>query len=151
MAKKYAKGWEGTLAIWDSTASAWKPVACLTSTSHAITANTTEKVNMCTQGKTETRIDSLTETVDFEGEVVDTTAVGGQSAESSLSDLKAIIRAEAANGSTDDFRLNRGFDGYIYFTGQILSISDSYAAGEDATFSGQLSIIGEPSETDPNS
>ncbi|MGM1431153.1 hypothetical protein ACS126_18000 [Sphingobacterium lactis] len=150
MAKTYAKGWKGILSIWDDTASAYKPLVCLTSTSHAMNGNTQEKVNMCTQGKTITKLQSISETVDFEGEVVDTTAVGGGSVEASLADIKAIMRAQALSGEADDFRLERDFDGFLYFPAQFLSISDSYSASEEATFSGQLGIQGDVVEVDPH-
>src|SRR5690606_13265272 len=113
--EKYANGWNGVLSVWDSTASAYKPLACLTSTSHSMTGNTSEKVNMCTQGKTITKLQSITETVDFEGEVIDTTALGGGDVRASLADLKALMREQATSGEPDDFRLSRDFDGYIYF------------------------------------
>ncbi|MGJ1516531.1 hypothetical protein ACR79N_16190 [Sphingobacterium siyangense] len=148
---KYAEGWKGILSIWDSTASAYKPLACLTQTSHAMNGVTTEKVNMCTQGKTITKLKSITETVDFEGEVIDTTSVGGQSAKASLADLKEIMRNEANTGKIDDFRLSRDFDGELYFPGQIITLTDTYQADADATFSGQMSLHDAPSEIDPHS
>jgi len=146
----YAKGWNGVLSIWDEEVEAYKPLACLTSTSHSMTGNTKEKVTMCTQGKTITKLQSISETVDFEGEVIDTTSLGGGDIRASLADLKALMRSQAAEGRTDIFRLSRDFDGYLYFPGQILSISDNYSAEEDATFSGQLGIQGDVTETDPN-
>lgn len=150
MAKTHAKGWKGIISIWDSAASAYKPLVCLNSTSHSMSGNTQEKVNMCTQGKTVTSLQSITETVDFEAEVVDTTAVGGGNTEVSLSEIKAIMRTQASTGQPDDFRLERDFDGFLYFPAQFLSIQDNYVAGEDATFSGQLGIQGDVVEVDPH-
>lgn len=147
--EKYANGWKGVLSVWDATVSSYKPLACLTSTSHSMTGNTKEKVNMCTQGKTITKLQSISETVDFEGEVIDTTSVGGVGVQASLAQLKELMRAQAASGDSDVFRLSRDFDGYIYFSAQILSLSDTYSASEDATFSGQLSIQDDVTETDP--
>jgi len=146
----YANGFNGVLSVWDGEAEAYKPLACLTSTSHSMTGNTKEKVNMCTQGKTITKLQSISETVDFEGEVIDTTSLGGGDVRASLADLKALMRAQATSGQPDIFRLSRDFDGFLYFPGQILSLSDNYSAEEDATFSGQLGIQGEVTETDPN-
>lgn len=146
----YANGWKGILSVWDATAEAYKPLACLTSTSHSMSGNTVEKVNMCTEGKTITTLQSITETVDFEGEVIDTTDIGGQSARASLADIKALMRAQVADKKTDDFKLSRDFDGDLYFPGQFLSISDTYSADADATFSGQMGIQGEVTEVDPH-
>lgn len=143
----YAKGFKGILSVWDATAEAYKPLACLTSTSHALSGTTVEKVNMCTDGKTITKLQSINETVDFEGEVIDTT---GDEARVSLADLKALMREQAADGEADDFRLERDFDGFIYFPGQLLSLSDTYSADADATFTGQLGIQGDVTEVDPH-
>src|SRR5690606_36575371 len=119
--ENYGQGWKGVLSVWDNTASAYKPLACLTSTSHSMSGNTQEKVNMCTQGKTITKLQSITETVDFEGQVIDTTALGGGDVRASLADIKAIMRTQATTGQPNDFRLERDFDGFLYFPGQFLS------------------------------
>lgn len=143
----YAQGFKGILSVWDTTAEAYKPLACLTSTSHSLSGTTVEKVNMCTEGKTITKLQSINETVDFEGEVIDTT---GDTARVSLADLKSLMREQASDGQPDEFRLERDFDGFLYFPGQFLSLSDTYSADSDATFTGQLGIQGEVTEVDPH-
>lgn len=148
--EKYANGFNGGLAVYDTTASAWKPIACLTQSSHQLAIETVDKVNMCTQGKTVRRPKTLTETVDIEGEVIDTTAVGGQSAKASLAELKDMARKQISDGTVYEFRLERDFDGYMYFKGTITNVSDTYSATDDATFTASLTINGDVSETDPH-
>ncbi len=150
MADTYIEGWKGILSVWDTTASAYKPLACLTKTSHSMQGVTKDKVNYCTQGKTITTLQSVNETVDFEGEVIDTTAVGGANTKVSLGDLKELMRKQALNKSVDTFKLDRDFDGVLYFPGQILSLSDTYQADSDATFTGQLSVLDTPTSVDPH-
>lgn len=143
----YIKGDVGTLAYWDG--DAYKPVVCLTSSSHELTMNTVDKVNMCNAGRTIQSAQSISESVQIEGEVIDTTAVGGVSPGVTVGELKALARAQVTGGS-DSFRLNRGPEGYIYFEALLSNVSDNYQAGEDATFSATLTITNDPSDTDPN-
>ncbi|MVZ65040.1 hypothetical protein GQF61_04195 [Sphingobacterium sp. DK4209] len=144
----YIKGDTGTLAYWDG--DAYKPVVCLTSSSHELTMNTVEKVNMCNAGKTIQSPQSISESVQIEGEVIDTTAVGGVTPGVTVGELKALARAQVTAGVGDDFRLNRGPEGFIYFKALLSNVSDSYQAGEDATFSATLTITNDPTEVDPH-
>src|SRR5690606_33350552 len=142
----YVRGDVGTLAYYDG--EAYKPVVCLTSSSHEMTMNTIEKVNMCNAGKTIQSAQSISESVQIEGEVIDTTDVGGVSPGVTVGELKALARAQVTGGS-DKFRLNRGPEGYMYFEALLTGVSDSYTAGEDATFSATLTITNDPSDVDP--
>lgn len=144
----YIKGDIGTLAYWDG--DAYKPVVCLTSSSHELVMNTTEKVNMCNAGRTIQSPQSISETVNIEGEVIDTTEVGGVSPGVTVGELKSLARAQVTSGTGDLFRLNRGPEGYIYFTALLSNVSDAYNAGEDATFSATLTITDDPTDVDPN-
>ncbi|WP_312364051.1 hypothetical protein [Sphingobacterium sp.] len=148
--EKNIPGHEGTLAYWDTTASAYKPVVCLTSSSVQKTMNMLEKVNMCTQGQTVRKPQSLDRTVSIEGEFIDTTEVGGVSAQASYDELDALQEAHLETGIPTDWRLSRGPMGYRYFSGFISDLSDSFQAGEDATFTASLTSQGKFSETDPH-
>lgn len=146
----YADGFKGGLSVYDTVASAWKPIACLNQTSHKMAVETAQKVNFCTQGKTVTKAKSITETVDIQGEVIDTTSVGGSTASASLAELKDMARKQITDKLEPEFRLERDFDGFLYFKGTITNVEDTYSATEDATFSASLSINGEVTETDPH-
>lgn len=138
----------GTLARYVS--DAWKPVGCLTSSAFTSTMNMLEKVNMCTEGQTVQSPGSMTRGVSIEGEVIDTTIVGGQDIKDSMQELYEAQEVSFDTKTPDQWRLSRGPLGYIYFSGYISDLADNYAAGEDATFSATLTVQDKPSSTDPN-
>ena len=141
MAKKNVKGHEGLLSVYDTTASAYLPIVCLTSTSLSRATETIEKVNYCTQGETIVSVNSVTRELSIEGEIM-TDVI----AEASYKDLIDIIESKLKK----TFRLEGRDAAPQYFTGSLTSLSDSFAAGEDATFSGSLSIDEALATLDPN-
>ena len=141
MAKKNVKGHEGLLSVYDTTASAYLPIVCLTSTSLSRATETIEKVNYCTQGETIVSVNSVTRELSIEGEIM--TELTG---EASYADLIDIIESKEKK----TFRLEGRDAAPQYFTGSLTSLSDSFAAGEDATFSGSLSIDQALATLDPN-
>lgn len=102
------------------------PITCLTSSSYNLTANTIEKVNMCTQGKTVTAVQSVSKEVQIEGEFM---------TENSFEMLRTQMKLKTATNFTLS---GRGSD--ITFSAVITSLSDSFPAEGDATFSATLSI-----------
>lgn len=144
----YIKGSSGTMSVWIESESAYKPVVCLTDSSHDLTINTLDVVNMCTNGQTISMPDNISETVSINGQIVDTTAVGGVSPGVTADELKQMARDQVQSGVGNVFRLSRGTTGYIYFTGVLSNVSDNYAEGI-ATFSASLTIQGAPSSVDP--
>ena len=147
MAEKYVSGHERTLARYDGTA--YKPLVCLTSAAFQAVMNMIEKVNMCTNGKTQQSPNSITRTIQIEGEVVDTTVVGGASISESIEELYKVQETQLSTKKPDTWRLSNGPFGYKYFDGFLTDLSDNYQAGEDATFSATLSVENTPSDTDP--
>lgn len=145
--ENYIPGSEGTFAL--AVGNAWKPVVCLTSSAYSATMNMIEKVNMCTNGKTVQTPNNLTRSVQIEGEVIDTTAVGGSSIAQSLAELYDLQESQAETKIPVKCRLSRGALGYKYFEGFISDLSDNFKAGEDATFSATLTVQDKPTETDP--
>lgn len=136
----YLPGWKGArLAVY--TGSAYMPIACITSRSESNATETTEKSNVCTEGKTVTRANSITRTVSIEGEVAD---------DNSLDDLREL--QDSLEEQT--FRVYRGSatETPIYFKAIITNLDADYPAGEseDATFSMDLNINGEYLTADPN-
>lgn len=146
--EKYVSGWVGSLSYWDG--AAYKPVGCLTSSSFQSTMNMIEKINMCTQGETEQSPGSIVRSVSIEGEVIDTTAVGGVPASVSIEELYVLQEESRVSKTPIPWRLNRGPSGYKYFKGYLSELSDNYAADADATFSGNLTVQGNPTDVDPN-
>lgn len=139
MAKSNVKGHEGLLSVHDTVG--YIPIVCLTSTSLSRATETIEKVNYCTEGETVVSVNSVTRELSIEGEIMtDLTD------EASYEELVAIIEGKIAV----DFKLEGRAAVAQYFKGSITGLSDSFAAGEDATFSGTLTIDAALSDTDPN-
>lgn len=147
MAENHIAGHEGTLAV--ALGNSWKPVGCLTSSAYSATMNMLEKVNMCTAGKTVQTPSNITRSVQIEGEVIDTTSVGGIGIEQSLDELYELQETQAVSKVPAKWRLSRGPLGYKYFEGFISDVSDNFQAGEDATFSASLTVQDKPTSVDP--
>ena len=135
----YVKGHTGILSVKD--ASTYKPLVCLTSTSVDRSANTSEMINYCTQGETVTQIDSISRSVNFDAMIVDETDLGEGTG---YADLVAIMETKESHA----FKIE-GRDGEQFFTAIITSLSDTFSSGENATFSGTMTVQGEFLATDP--
>ena len=136
MAETNVKGHTGLLSVYAT--SAYKPIVCLTSTSMSSVLRLIDKVNYCTAGETVKTIDGIDRTVSFDAEIVT-----GHSTGSSYSDLMEL------QGSEQTFKIEGRGTAASYFNAVISNLDDSFAAGEDATFSGTLTINGDISSTDP--
>ena len=135
----YKKGHTGILSVKDATT--YKPLVCITSTSVDRSANTSEMVNYCTQGETITQIDSISRSVNFDATIVDDTDLG---TDAGYADLVAIMETKKSHM----FKIE-GRDGEQFFSASITSLSDTFAGGENATFSGTMTVHGEFLATDP--
>ena len=135
----YKKGHTGILSVKD--ASTYKPLVCLTSTSVDRSANTSEMVNYCTEGETVTQIDSISRSVNFDAMIVDETDLGDGTG---YADLVAIMETKESHM----FKIE-GRDGDQFFSASITSLSDTFASGENATFTGTMTVHGEFLATDP--
>src|SRR5690625_2025859 len=146
--EKNISGDLGNLAYWDG--DAYAPIVCLTSSSMSSTLEMLEKVNMCNPGKTVRSPGNLTRSVAIEGEVIDTSDLGGPDLKASIDELFDLQKEMQDTKEPVTFRLSRGPLGYKYFDGFIEDLDDNYQAGEDATFSATLTVESDVSETDPN-
>ena len=138
MANTNVKGHTGLLSVYLT--SAYKPIVCLTSTSMSSVLRLIEKVNYCTAGETVQTIDGVDRTVSFDAEVM---TVGTPEDAASLSEIMGL------QGEEQTFKLEGRGTAPQYFAAVISNLDDSYAAGEDATFSGTLTINGDILTTDP--
>src|SRR5690606_30992700 len=121
-------GHEGTLAV--AVDDAWKPVGCLTSSEYSATINMFVTANMVTNGETVQKPNNLTRSVQIEGEVIDTTSVGGSGIDQSFDELRELQETQVTGSKVAaQWRLSRGPLGYLYFEGYISDLSDNYAAG----------------------
>ena len=139
MANTNVKGHTGLLSVYVTPA--YKPIVCLTSTSMSSVLRLIEKVNYCTAGETVQTIDGIDRTVSFDAEVM---TLDGTT-DASLSEIMVL------QGEEQTFKLEGRGSSPQYFAAVISNLDDSYAAGEDATFSGTLTINGDIVTSDPKS
>ena len=135
----YTKGHTGILSVKDT--ATYKPLVCLTSTSVDRSANTSEMVNYCTQGEAVTQVDSISRSVNFDAMIVADADLG---TDIGYADLVAIMETKASHM----FKIE-GRDGSQFFSATITSLSDTFASGENATFTGTMTVHGEFLATEP--
>lgn len=137
----YVKGWEGArLAIYRD--DAYMPIACITSRDETHATESTEKTNVCTEGRTIRKQNAITRTMSIAGEVVTADSYDElMAAQNEL--INHTFRIYRGAGTTDP----------VYFVAEISNLASSYDAateGADATFTMDLAIEGDFLETDPN-
>ena len=136
----YLKGWEGARMAYGDGAGEYFPIACITSRSESNATTVTEKVNVCTAGKVVSKATAVVSTVSLSGEVVDADSL------QQLRDLQDLLQEV-------DFRIYRGTGETtpVYFKGVISNLTAEYptGVGEDATFTMDVAINGDYTETDP--
>jgi predicted secreted protein len=138
------KGEVGILYVWDG---AYKPIACLTSNSLSTAVSVIESNTKCFPGVTKKQAGISSYTLEAEGEYIDTTSVGGDTAKAShdtlleLQDLKELVT----------WKLVTGVAGATYFGEALLSdLSLEQGAGDElSTFSVTLDGSGSITKVDP--
>lgn len=145
------KGTEGILSWYDTDASAYVPIGCLSDFDIAISRAVVTRETLCNPGVIEKRAGNQDTTVNFNGFYANTDASnGGDDSIASFDNLLPIIQ----QGLEGDFRIQtyEGTPNKVYYvTGFISELNAGWSAGdEDATFSGVIAVSNEVSETDPN-
>lgn len=136
----YHSGWEGArMAVYKETA--YVPIACITSRSEGNTTNTSEKTNVCTEGKTVTKANSITRTVSLAGEIVD------ENSYHDLKEMQGTLQEQA-------FRIYKGAGetNPLYFKGIITDLSADFDATEEGAtgmFTMDIAVNGDYTEDDP--
>ena len=135
--------------VYDDAATAYKPIACLTSNSLSTTLEVIETQTKCQAGVIVKGAGSFSYSLDMEGNYIDTTSSGGATAKSSHDDL--LLRQQAKEVVT--WKLDTGLtDNPAYYGTAIISdLSADFPAGNEfATFSATFDGSGAISTTDPN-
>jgi predicted secreted protein len=144
----FIKGEVCILSIHDGTT--YKPVACLTSNSLATDVSVIESMTKCDPGVAIKQPGMFTYSVSAEGQYIDTTTVGGDTAKESHDSLLAKqLTKTLANFRIDTNNLNAASVKY-FGSAVISSLSADFGSGDDlATFSLTLDGSGLILLTDP--
>lgn len=135
----------GILSIWDT--DAYKPVACLTSNSLATALSVIESNTKCDPGNTVRIADQFSYDISADGEYIDTTSVGGDSAKASHDWL--LEKQMAKTNVT--WQLDSGLADTTYYGTAIISdLNLDQPSDALSTFSATLSGSGAIVTTDPN-
>jgi hypothetical protein len=140
------KGVNGIVSIYDGVA--YRPVACLTSNSLASTLSVIESNTKCDPGVVIKNAGTFSYSLSMDGEYIDTTSVGGDTAKASHDYLLTKQRAK----ETITWKLDSGLLTTIYYGTAIVTDLDlTQGAGDEistfsATFdgSGDISTVALP-------
>ncbi len=142
------KGENGVLYIYATT---WKPVACLTSNSLNSTVSIIESQTKCNPGVVEKQAGTFSYTIDAEGEYIDTTSVGGDTAKKSHDALLALQMAKTTVEWKIDTDVTDATSIKYYGNAIITDLSLSQGSGDEiSTFSATLDGSGAIVLVDPN-
>lgn len=142
----FIKGDALVLSVHDGTA--YRPVACLTSNSLNQTRGIIETQTKCDPGLIQRAAGVLAYEISAEGQYIDTTSVGGDTAKASHDYLKTLMEA----GNEIIWKMSTGLaDTTDYFGSAIMTdlSADAPTGDEFASFSCTLSGDGAISTTDP--
>lgn len=139
------KGEVGILYVADG--ASYKPVACLTSNSLSTAVSVIESNTKCNPGVTKIQGGIYSYTLDAEGEYIDTTSIGGDTAKISHDFLFDLQLAK----ELIVWKLVTGVTGATYYGNALIAdLSLDMGSGDDlATFSLTLNGDGEISTVDP--
>jgi len=142
------KGENGILYIYATT---WKPVACLTSNSLNSTLSIIESQTKCNPGVVEKQAGTFAYTIDAEGEYIDTTSAGGDTAKKSHDSLLAYQMAKTLVEWKIDTDITDATSIKYYGNAIISDLNLTQGSGDEiSTFSATLDGSGAIVLVDPN-
>lgn len=143
------KGENSIIYIW--TGAAYKPIACLTSNSLNSTLSMIESTTKCFPGVVKKTPGQFNYSIDAEGEYIDTTSVGGDTAKVSHDALLALQMAKTKVVWKLDTDVADATSIKYYGDAYITDLSDTAGSGDEiTTFSATLDGDGAIVLTDPN-
>ena len=143
------KGENGILYIYDATI--YKPVACLTSNSLNTAVSVIESQTKCFPGVVKKQAGLFSYTIDAEGEYIDTTTVGGDTAKKSHDALFLLQQTRQLVEWKIDTDITDATSVKYYGSALITDLALTQGAGDElSTFSLTLDGDGEIVLTDPN-
>lgn len=142
------KGENGILSIYVS--SAYKPVACLTSQSLSTTVSVIESNTKCHPGVTTKSAGLFNYSITADGELIDTTTVGGDTTKRSHDALFALQLAKTTINWKIDTDVTNAASVKYYGSGILSDLSLDQGAGDElSTFSMTIEGSGTIVTTDP--
>jgi hypothetical protein len=143
------KGENNILYIYEGTA--YKPIACLTSNSISNAVSIIESQTKCFPGEIKKQAGTISPSIDFEGEFIDTTSVGGDTAKASFDTLLGIQNARTVFKWKIDTDVPNTTTSYkMYGFGVLTDLSLDAAAGDELqTFSGTIDVSGKILSAEP--
>lgn len=142
------KGELGVIYIWVGTA--YKPIACLTSTSLSTTVSTIESNTKCFPGVTKKYAGTFNGSISLEGEYIDTTTANGDTAKESHDSLFQMQKNKEIRNWKLDTNVSDTTSVKYYGQAFISDLNADFGSGDDlATFSATLDIDGDILLTDP--
>lgn len=142
------KGNDIILSVYDTAGSAYRPVACLTTNALNETREIiTSPVTKCDPDNVSKTKGAKDYNLTFDGQYIDTTSVGGDSAKASHDFLRSIGDSQ----ETITWRMATGLaDTPFYYGNAILTdLTLTSPVNQDATFTGTLDGSGAIVEVDP--
>lgn len=148
MANNFIKGEKNILYIFATT---WKPIACLTSNSIASELASIESQTKCAPGVIEKSAGNFSYSIDAEGQYIDTTTAGGDTAKKSHDSLLLLQMAKTNVQWKIDTNVDDVASAKYFGTAVISSLNlDASAGDEFSMFSLTLDGNGDILLTDPN-
>jgi len=143
------KGEKGIIYVY--TGAAYKPVACLTSNSLNTTVSMITSNTKCYPGVTKKTPGSFDYSIDAEGEYIDTTTVGGDTAKQSHDALFLIQQAKTLVEWKLDTNIDDATSVKYYGSGYITDLNATFGSGDEvSTFSATIDGDGAIVLVDPN-
>jgi len=125
------KGEKGILYIYAS--AAWKPIACLTSNGLNTTLSMIESTTKCFPGVVKKTPGQFSYSIDAEGEYIDTTTAGGDTAKRSHDALFLLQQAKTLTQWKIDTNID-DVDSVKYFgSGYFTDLSATFPSGDEVT------------------
>ena len=142
------KGENGILYIYQTT---WKPVACLTKNSLKTSVSVIESKTKCYPGVVKKLLGTFTYAIDAEGEYIDTTTAGGDTAKKSHDSLILLQQAKTSVQWKIDTDITNATSVKYFGTAAITDLNADFGSGDDLSmFTATLDGDGAILYTDPN-
>jgi hypothetical protein len=143
------KGENGIVYVWQT--SAYKPIACLTSTSLTSALSIIESTTKCFPGVTKKTPSTVNNTISCEGEFIDTTTIGGDTAKASHDALFLLQQAKTKVTIKYDTDISNPESTKYYGEAYFTDLELTQGSGDEiSTFSVTIEVDGAIVLTDPN-